>query len=428
MTETPSTASPQPKDTADLYRLIAPLSDERRLEARDRARALVVKAAGTMPEPKDFTSHTESKYPNGVNWTINLLCLVVLIAAFLPSAIRLFYIGSHTFADTIPDAFAAMVAGYSIVIMAEISMVLFSIASVIVESHKAPQTDAAPAGGIAIVWRVVSRIDSVKLLLIVSQLVATAIALVGNAQVSLMDGHASNPFAVIEAFSPSIVVFTTSYILKAQMLSAIERRHANTRAFTLALNAWKIATGQPETDARFRPALHNALRDFLREDNGKGTGATARKEFMASLVIEDWKRLVKRELMADEWYSDPDAQTQSVLVQPQAVRSVRSFAANERMNGNGAMNGEFIQPVHSLNGVNEYDGVNGEFVHSDRSVNSANGYTKRMDAKTVARLYLEQHPEHMGMRLDDLVPLIVEDTGVKVGRTSVHNARKEMGG
>jgi len=295
----------QPKDPVELLRVVRPLTDERRIEARERAKALVIRAAGVMPDRKDFDQHTTSKYPEWMNQTINVLCLIVLVAAFLPSAMRLFYIGSTTFVATLRDAHAAMLAGYSIVIMAEISMVLFSIASVIVEPHKSESVPATGRG--AALVNIIRGIDKVQLLLIVSQFVATAIALVGNAQVSLAHGHEENPFAVIEAFSPSIVVFTTSYILKAQMLSSIERRHANTRAYGLALAAWKAATSRPEDDARFRPALHNALRDFLREDNSKGTGATARRDYIAGLVLDDWRQLVKRELLADEWYEDPSA-------------------------------------------------------------------------------------------------------------------------
>lgn len=85
-----------------------------------------------------------------------------------------------------------------------------------------------------------------------------------------------------------------------------------------------------------------------------------------------------------------------------------------------------VQSVHSLHSANEpVNEQDPSFIHS-RSVNSANGYTKRMDAKSVARVFLEQHPEHMATRLDDLVPLIEAETGVKVGRTSIHNVRKEM--
>lgn len=53
-------------------------------------------------------------------------------------------------------------------------------------------------------------------------------------------------------------------------------------------------------------------------------------------------------------------------------------------------------------------------------------YTKRMDAKEVIKAFFGDHPEHMTTRLDDLVSIIESDTGVKVGRTSIHNVRKQM--
>lgn len=68
-----------------------------------------------------------------------------------------------------------------------------------------------------------------------------------------------------------------------------------------------------------------------------------------------------------------------------------------------------VQPVHSLN-----------------SVNSANGYTKQMDSRSIIQQFFANHPEHFNGKLDELVVMIKDETGVKVGRTSIHNVRKEM--
>lgn len=79
--------------------------------------------------------------------------------------------------------------------------------------------------------------------------------------------------------------------------------------------------------------------------------------------------------------------------------------------------------VHSVNSVNEY----GE--QSDTqpySANSANGYSKRMDARSVIREYFDRNPAMLTARLDELVPAIEAQSGAKVGRTSVHNVRKEI--
>lgn len=414
MAETQS-LDPQPKDTQDLLRTIHPLTDERRIEARERARALVVKAAGTKPERKDYNTATESKYPIEMTTTINALCLMVLLAAFLPSAIRLYHIGSTTFYETLPDTTSANAAGLSIVIMAEISMVLFSIASVVMESHR---SDGVPSKGR--VW--LPSIDGVKTLLMVSQLVATAIAVAGNAQVSL-PGHENNLFALIEAFTPSIVVFTTSTILKAQMLTAIERSHANARAYAAALNAWTLATSQTERDPAYRPALHNALRDFIREDNLKGTGATARREYMAGLILPDWRVLVKRELMADEWYTDPDAQTVSVV--PVSVQTTHRQTTDTRQRVYTPMSSETTDSRRQTgNGQVSYeDSVS---VQTDEDTQptdirqSGAGFVRVSTAVEIAKKWLADNPDKANLSLRTLEEMI------GVGKDSIAKARKDM--
>lgn len=90
--------------------------------------------------------------------------------------------------------------------------------------------------------------------------------------------------------------------------------------------------------------------------------------------------------------------------------------------------------MNSLNSVNGANGTNlensiqhGSYETSSLdSVNSPIQYTKRMDAKDVTRQYFNDHPENLRMKLDDLVIEIEQSTGVKVGRTSVHNVSKEF--
>lgn len=388
---------PQPKDQAELLRTIRALSDERRIEARARARELVVKEAGEEPRREDFNNHTTSKYPEWMMWVINISCFIVLLAAFLPSAFRLMWIGSTTFVQSLQDAYAAMITGFSIVIMAELSMVLFSIASVVIEAHKPSEPMPDKLGCLGWIAYRIRTLDSVQALLMVSELVATSIALIGNAEVSLSGTHQHTLFSVVEAFSPSIIIFTTSYVLKAQMLNSIHRRHANTLAFAAAWNAWKAATATPEASASYRPHLHNALKEFVREDNekGKSAAAQARREYMAGLVVQDWRALVWRELQADNWYEDP------VHSQP-----VHSFANEQRERREQVHSANTVQPVNGVNGVNEF--------------------TPRTDVKSIVRAWFEAHPEHMDTSLDVVLPLIKAETGVEVGRTSVYNVRKSM--
>lgn len=258
---------------------INPLPDETRLDAQARARAIVLKAAGEPPHRDQYQHLTASKYPIWVNRLIIALCVFVLVAAFIPSAIRLYAIGSQTFAQAISDSASATAAGIAIVIMAETAQILFSLAAAILNNSS----------------------KTSRRLLYASMAAATILALVGNAQVSL-PGHWTNPFAYLEALLPPLLVLSTAYVLKEQMLQAIEQRHSNERAFQEALNNWKTASSQPEKHPRYMPALANALRDAIRDANSKGTGSKARQELMSQLETIHWKALVQRELIAENWY------------------------------------------------------------------------------------------------------------------------------
>ena len=103
---------------------------------------------------------------------------------------------------------------------------------------------------------------SARRLLYSSMGIATAIALVGNVQVAL-PGHAESPFAWLEAIAPPLLVLSTAYVLKEQMLEAIELRHANERAYQEAVNDWQRATINPEAHSQWMQFYANALRDAL---------------------------------------------------------------------------------------------------------------------------------------------------------------------
>lgn len=108
-------------------------------------------------------------------------------------------------------------------------------------------------------------------------------------------------------------------------------------------------------------------------------------------------------------------------------------------NANKAKWGARVQidsPVRSLNGATEQTGQEIHSIHSlnelngqsERAVQAANGYSKQMNARDVIEAYFNNHPERLNDRLDELGPAIQAETGVKVGRTSIHNVRKEKTG
>ena len=156
-------------------------------------------------------------------------------------------------------------------------------------------------------------------LLYTSMGIATAIALVGNVQVAL-PGHIESPFAWLEAIAPPLLVLSTAYVLKEQMLEAIEQRHANERAYQEAINDWQRAAVNPEAHPRWMQFYANALRDALRKANSR------RRETVEALTHGDWRALVYRELQADNWYEIPETPSPAALVETQDEGGIEAVA------------------------------------------------------------------------------------------------------
>ncbi len=173
------------------------LTQEERQNARLAAQQAVTRSVGERPLREQFDQHTASRYPQSVTRLINGLCIVLLLAAFTLSAIRLFVIGSETFGAAVPDSLAMVAVGIATVLSAEIGQVVFSLA-----------------------LATLGTTSSARRLLYISMAIATAIALVGNIQVALPN-HSDSPFAWLEAIAPPLLVLSTAYVLKEQLLESI---------------------------------------------------------------------------------------------------------------------------------------------------------------------------------------------------------------
>ena len=286
---------------------IKPLTQEDRLNALQAAQQAVMQAVGERPNREGFTHHATHRYPPFVTKLINLLCIVLLLAAFTPSAIRLYVIGSETFGAAVPDGRAMAAVGIATVLTAEIGQVVFSLALATLGTTRAARR-----------------------LLYASMGIATAIALVGNVQVAL-PGHIDSPFAWLEAIAPPLLVLSTAYVLKEQMLESIELRHANERAYQEAMAAWQQATMQPHHHPQWQQFQANALRDAIRKVNNR------RKDVLAALTTGDWRLLIHRELQADSWYTPPQVNAETIeTVETEAVEVQRDpLGATVIHNGNG---------------------------------------------------------------------------------------------
>lgn len=284
---------------------LRPLTQEQRQDARAAAQDAVTRSIGSRPERSAYSAATISRYPASVTRLITLLSIVLLLAAFTPSAIRLYTIGSQTFGQAIINTVAMRLVGLATVLSAETGQVVFSLALATLGTTR-----------------------SARRLLYTSMMISTLVALVGNVQIAL-PGHTGSPFAWLEAVTPPLLVLSTAYVLKGQMLGAIEQRHANELAYQRSLVDWRAATGEPESHPRWSQFYANALRDQLRKRNSR------RKEVLENMTTADWRAAVFREMQADQWYAEPGA----VLYDAHQVNDARPTLEPVLVSSNGNGNG-----------------------------------------------------------------------------------------
>ena len=288
-----------------------------RIAAHNKAKEIVIASYGDKPRREQFTNHSISNYPHYVTLTIVGLAMIMLIASFVASAMRLYHIGSETFGHSIQDGNSMMVAGIATVLMAEIGMVVFSLSLAVFDTKA-----------------------TARIILFGSIALSASIALVGNIQVAM---PGSNVFAWLEAIAPPLLCLGTSFVLKSQMLHTIETRYECNKAYQVAIAEYNALTATPENAPTFRAAYANALRELIIKTNGKGRGMTERLEYMKTLSSEDWRLLIHRELQADNWY-EPQAdlsELKSKAVQTQGGVDFLALATPEpptitiTSNGNG---------------------------------------------------------------------------------------------
>lgn len=249
------------------------------------------------PEPKldDFLKRGAGKFPPGVLTAITVLAVVMLVAAFLPSAMRLHEVGRRTFVAAAMDPASVAWAAAATVVMAEIGQVIFSLAAAIL---------GGGLWGRAALWT--------------GAIICTLIALSGNAEIA-KPIWGDTLFKWLETFGPPILVLIASNVLKSNALHAIEDRHAARQLHEDAyaqwvqdadarMDAWRRAYAHAEQDGRWMHCAVNALRDALVDAN-----KVARKS-VRELTAQDWRWLVHREMAAEQWYEQAAIEHQKAEV------------------------------------------------------------------------------------------------------------------
>ena len=93
---------------------LRPLTQEQRQTAYQAAHQAAIRSLGSKPMREQFSAATISKYPISVTRLISALCLILLLAAFTPSAIRLYVIGYQTFGQAVPNKPAQVAVGLAL--------------------------------------------------------------------------------------------------------------------------------------------------------------------------------------------------------------------------------------------------------------------------------------------------------------------------
>lgn len=389
--------------SVNALQVIRPLTQEERIQATNKAKEAVRASYGNAPEREDYVGYVSQM--TWVDKLIWLLCIVVLVSAFVLSAMRLYFIGYETFLHSIADENSAKAAGAFIVILAETTQVISALALAKVKDRK------------------------FRLALHFVSLGATAIAIVGNLQVvkpfamtepfSEAPQELRNPFAWLEALLPPLFVLAMAHVLKHQLLDALAMHEAQKTAYERALQEWQRNISR---DASMHPEWSrfyaNALRDALSKANGR---TKAGKDALPQLTVADWRALVYREMQAENWYANmpTNAVSGGRTADTDSGRGQRygqGYSKRTDGHADGRTGGQpsFLSAVHTADGhadghtallsaVHDADGqVDG------RGHGYGQGYTKQTDARTRVWTYLEENPTAVSLKVRELA----ERTGV----------------
>lgn len=110
--------------------------------------------------------------------------------------------------------------------------------------------------------------------------------------------------------------------------------------------------------------------------------------------------------------------------------SMQRRKATERTNERQTFEDDGSQSVHSFAVHSEMNERTRTANRGERTTNAANGYHKNMSAREVAAAFIRTErtgkPEIMTMPTDELHALLLSATGQKIGRTTAHQARKDV--
>lgn len=277
------------------------LTDNERLDARERARQIVLREIGDKPRRKQYMGVTVSEYPRWVVRLVGGLMLVVFVAAAMPSLFRLYSAGSTYHLEGINSGWQAAVVGVSTFLLAEFLIITSTLAASIFYQGRARAVFAFPVA------------------------LGLAVAFVGNWTV--VQPH--DLFSWLETVVPPLAVLVMSFVGERLILDAVRQQHADEKAYQEAVQDWQQRTRDVEKHSRWNVIYGRSLIQGIRQANTGGTGTKARQETMNAMTRREWAALVRRELLieAGDWLTEEPPADEPPADEPpvQGERTDRPF-------------------------------------------------------------------------------------------------------
>lgn len=313
---------------------IAGLNYEERENAWRTARD---RLAGNPTDIRKFQKTTISRYPRGVRGFAYGLLVALFIAAFIPSAISLYYSGNVEFCKILGDGSSnvarkslytvtanplCIAVGGAMVAMAETGQIVFFVSMSVLElrnSHLLLGKRTLTFNfGSTILWSLA--------------ILSTFIALVGNAHFNHpWDGD--NLFVYFKTFAPPFLVMGIGFVLKELFLSSIREHHETTSKFNEAEAERLRYYNEPELAPNWGRFLSVALREAIVKRNR----SQKQREALRALNNDEWAYLLRREYAGLTWSVELEHESKIEVQQRQGEgkstfddASVRKEGANYR--------------------------------------------------------------------------------------------------
>lgn len=310
--------------------LLRPLTETEREAAYDVARNRV---AGKPVEEREYLplqlpEPEPAEYPDWMIWVVVSLCILVLIASFVPSAYRMYMAGYTVFCTAYAEfvdplepiepapEWLCMSVGVTTVLMAEIGQTVALLAIAVLGTTASSSDALKKAANISnlIFWGVAA--------------LTTVVAFAGNLHVARPWLHAG-PFFGVDVFAwildlfPPTLVIGIMYAMKELMLYFIRRRYQYLKQIETAKadrlveiekdrEERKFYLGSPEEHPQWLRSYSLAIKEQFSLANGRQKGERAdtrsvkeRLELLRSLSTDEWKHLIKTQMLESDYTVDP---------------------------------------------------------------------------------------------------------------------------